>query len=85
MTNHSLPDHGAAPDPGLAALAPIGGKRRPVKVVEHPAFRHSMRRRAPTASAFVRVPVVSLNRPARALARTCRRGARTLTLSPEAL
>src|SRR4029078_11517486 len=38
MTNSLLSDRGAGLAPELLALSPIGGKRRPVKVVEHPAF-----------------------------------------------
>ena len=39
MTNPTLPDVGAGLTPELRALAPAGGRRRPVRVVEHPAFR----------------------------------------------
>ena len=46
MTNPTLPDHGVMLDPELLALVPVGGKRRPVKVVEHPAFRASRARAA---------------------------------------
>ena len=38
MTNSLLSDRGAGLAPELLALSPIGGTRRPVKVVEHPAF-----------------------------------------------
>ena len=39
MTNHTVPDHHTGLGPDLLALDPIGGKRRPAKVVEHPVFR----------------------------------------------
>ena len=38
MTNATLSDPGAGLDGELLALSTIGGLRRPVKVVEHPAF-----------------------------------------------
>ena len=63
MTNHNVPDHGAALGHELLALATVGGKRRPVKVVEHPAFRAARARAALDAPFTVlRLPVVSLNR-----------------------
>jgi hypothetical protein len=65
MTNHTLPDPGATLPPELLALAPVGGKRRPVKVVEHPAFRPYRARVAlDVRFTVIRVPVVSLNRDA---------------------
>jgi hypothetical protein len=39
MTNSIAPHRAAALPPELLALAPIGEKRRPVKLVEPPAFR----------------------------------------------
>jgi hypothetical protein len=64
MTNPTLPDHGAALAPEMLALAPVGGKRRPVKVVEHPAFRAARARAAFDAPfTVVRLPVVALNAP----------------------
>jgi hypothetical protein len=60
MTNHTLPDRGAALSRELLALAPVGGKRRPVKVVEHPAFRTAHEQlNAPFT--VLRLPVVALN------------------------
>jgi hypothetical protein len=62
MTNHTLPDYGATLAPELLALAPVGGKRRPVKVVEHPVFRAARARAAFDAPfTVVRLPVVRLN------------------------
>ena len=72
MTNHTLPDHGATLGPELLALAPVGGKRRPVKVVEHPAFRAARLRAALDAPFTVlRLPAVSLNVPAAVAACGC--------------
>jgi hypothetical protein len=73
MTNPTtLPDHAAALAPELLALAPVGGKRRAVKVVEHPAFR-AARLRAALDEPFtvLRLPVVSLNVPASVAACRC--------------
>jgi hypothetical protein len=63
MTNHTLPDRGATLSPELRALAPVGGKRRPVKVVEHPAFRAARAARAAFEAPYtvLRLPVVSLD------------------------
>ena len=62
MTNHTFPDQRAGLDPELLALAPLGGKRRPVKIVEHPAFRAARARAALDAPfTLLRLPVVSLN------------------------
>lgn len=64
MTNPiNLPDHGAALARELLALAPVGGRRRPVKVVELPAFR-AARARLDAPYIAARLPVVSLNRDA---------------------
>jgi hypothetical protein len=65
MTNPTLPDHDAALAPELLALAPVGGRRRPVRVVEHPALRNA-RLRAALDEPFtvLRLAVVSLNAPA---------------------
>jgi hypothetical protein len=62
MTYPTLPDHGATCSPELPALAPVGGMRRPVKVVQPPAFR-TARARPGAAFTVLRIPVVSLNRP----------------------
>ena len=43
MTNTTAPQ-GDTLDPMVLALAHVGGARRPVKIVEHPAFRHHPRR-----------------------------------------
>jgi hypothetical protein len=65
MTNSITTDPGAATDPTLGELAHIGGRRRPVKIVEHPAFRTSRVREALEAPFTVlRVPVAKLNAPA---------------------
>jgi hypothetical protein len=64
MTNPFLSDQGAGLEAELAALAPTGGKQRPVKVVEHPAFARSRRLLAQAeAQAFTvfTLPVVSLD------------------------
>lgn len=64
MTNLLLSDRGAGLDPELLALAPSGGTRRPVKVVEHPAFGPRRRLRAAARQAAfttVRLPVVTLD------------------------
>jgi len=63
MRNHSLPDQGATLPPEMLALAPVGGRRRPVKVVEHPAFR-AARAAFDAPLTVLRLPVVSLNVPA---------------------
>ena len=39
MTNPTFPDICSGLPPELRALAPVGGRRRPVGKVEHPAFR----------------------------------------------
>ena len=63
MTNHTFSEPHPLLDPALRALAPIGGRRRPVKVVEHPAFRAARARLALDAPFTVlRLPVVSLSR-----------------------
>ncbi len=65
MTNPTLPDRDAGLAPELLALARVGGKRRPVKVVEHPAFKAARLRAALDAPFTVLwLPVVSLNVPA---------------------
>jgi hypothetical protein len=64
MTNHTVPHPGAALDGELLALASIGATRRPVKVVEHPAFgpRRRLRAEAGASSLTVlRLPLVSLD------------------------
>lgn len=66
MTNQAAPGNGESIDASIQALASVGGSRRPVKVVEHPAFRrhpsHAGRQAALRAS-FIVLPVrvVSLN------------------------
>jgi hypothetical protein len=62
MTNPILLDQGAALPPGIAALAPTGGKR-PVKVVELPVFR-AARARLDAPFTVLRLPAVSLDRAA---------------------
>jgi len=65
MTNHNVPDHVAAVIHEPTSLAPLDRKRRPVKIVEHPAFRAARARAAFDAPFTVlRLPVVSLNRAA---------------------
>jgi hypothetical protein len=44
MTNPIAPQGGAAIDATILSLAHVGGTRRPVKIVEHPAFRNHPRR-----------------------------------------
>ncbi len=64
MTNLFLPDRSAGLEAELAALATIGGKRRPVKVVEHPAFAPRRRLRAEALLeplTVLRLPVVTLD------------------------
>jgi hypothetical protein len=64
MTNLLLPDRSAGLDAELLALASSGGKRRPVKVVEHPAFAPRRRLRADALLepfTVLRLPVVSLD------------------------
>ena len=64
MTNLFLSDRGAGLEAELAALAPTGGKRRPVKVVEHPAFAPRRRLLAEARTEVLTVltlPVVSLD------------------------
>jgi hypothetical protein len=83
MTNPlPLRDHGAGLSPELRALASVGGMRRPAKVVEHPAFR-PYRDRAAFGAPFtvLRVPVVSLNRGAVAMACVCRGTGSTLAMT----
>ena len=65
MTNPILPDHSAELPAELSALAPVGGRRRPVRVVEHPAFRVARLRNALDAPyTELRLPLVFLNAPA---------------------
>ena len=72
MTNPTVPDHGAALDPELLALAFVGGQRCPAKVVEHPAFRATRARLSAEAQFTVaRLPVVWLNAPGAASANAC--------------
>jgi hypothetical protein len=63
MTNSLLSDRGAGLAPELLALSPIGGTRRPVKVVEHPSFAPRRLRAEALHAAFtvVRLPVVTLD------------------------
>jgi hypothetical protein len=63
MTNSLLSDRGAGLVPELLALSPIGGQRRPVKVVEHPAFAARRLGAEALHAAFtvVRLPVVTLD------------------------
>jgi len=85
MTNHTLPDIGPALPAEVKALAPIGGKRRPLKLVEHPAFRPYRARLVGDALTVIRVPVVSLNGAPAAPAWMCGAPAPTLsTTSVEA-
>lgn len=45
-------------DPAILALAHVGGARRPVKIVEHPAFRNHPRRTDTLRSSTVpRIPM----------------------------
>jgi hypothetical protein len=85
MTNHTHVDPGAELSPQLLALAPVGGKRRPAKVVEHPAFRAARARREARVT-LVPISVVSLNGVAAAGA-CLRRGSRSTiaTTSMEAV
>ena len=56
MTNSILPDYGTALPPAPTAPS-VGGKRRPVKLVEHPAFRpYRGRAAARPPSAGLRIP-----------------------------
>jgi hypothetical protein len=62
MTNRTLPEHGPTLSPALLALAPVGGRQRPAKVVEHPAYRAARGRVGLDAPvAVLRLPIVSLN------------------------
>ena len=63
MTNLFRSDNGAGLDRELRALAPVGGSRRPVKVVEHPAFGPRRLHAEALHAAFtvVRLPVVTLD------------------------
>ena len=64
MTNLFLSDRGAGLAGELVAPTPNGGKHRPVKVVEHPAFAARRRVLAEArAEAFtvLMLPVVSLD------------------------
>ena len=57
MTNTTAPQ-GEATDPMILALAHVGGTRRPVKIVEHPAFRnHPRRTDALRTSTVPRIPM----------------------------
>ena len=69
MTTHTSP-LGGIPTIGtpVATLSLVGGRQRPVKIVEHPAFRGRPRHEHPHAGfppAFLALPVrvVSLNDP----------------------
>jgi hypothetical protein len=64
MTYPIPSDRGAGLEVELPALASIGGTRRPVKIVEHPAFAPRRRLRAEALASSVtvlRVPVVTLD------------------------
>ena len=78
MTNFFLPDRGAGLEAELVALARTGRTRRPVKVVEHPAFAARRRILAEAqADAFtvLTLPVVSLDpRPAPTIPDWCSMG-----------
>jgi len=78
MTNLFFPDRGAGLEAELVALAPSGGKQRPVKVVEHPAFAARRRLLAEARAEVFTVltlPVVSLDpRPAPRNADWCSMG-----------
>ena len=71
MTNPTLPDVGAGLPPELRALAPVGGKRRRAKVVEHPAFRAARARLAADRPLSVRAQIVAVHRHVPATAGAC--------------
>jgi hypothetical protein len=56
MTNPALVDLGASISPELLALAPLGGKRRPARVVQHPAFRSRPRVALEAPLKVIRIP-----------------------------
>ncbi len=60
MTNTTPSDRGAGLDPEILALPHVRGARRPVKVVQHPAFRGPAHRSAARVH-VVPLRVVSLN------------------------
>jgi hypothetical protein len=60
MTNTTALDPGAALDPGSRPFSSPAGTRRPVKVVQHPAFRGRSARDA-VVRPVVPLRVVSLN------------------------
>jgi hypothetical protein len=74
MTNPTtVPDLGAELSPELPVSAPVGGTRRPVKIVEHPAFRAARARRH---SPFTVLPVALVSLHGATVAAICpRRGA----------
>jgi len=76
MTNQTDPDPAATLPVEWLALATVRRKPRPVKVVQHPAFRARARLDAPFT--VVRVPVVALNGGAAPRASGCRTERQTL-------
>ena len=58
MTNPTAPQGGDTMDPAIRSQAHVGGTRRPVKIVEHPAFRnHPRRTDSLRASSVPRIPM----------------------------
>ena len=57
MANHTLPDHGAGLNPGIMALAPVGGRRRPVVSLTVPAAIATCGRATLTATIEVATPM----------------------------
>jgi hypothetical protein len=82
MTNHTPLDHGTALTPDFAALAPVGGTRRPVKIVDLPVFR-SARARLDAPFTVVCLPVVSLDRPDESSACLHRAAGLGLAITPQ--
>jgi hypothetical protein len=58
MTNPTAPQGGDAIDATIMSLAHVGGTRRPVKIVQHPAFRnHPQRTDTLRTSTVPRIPM----------------------------
>jgi hypothetical protein len=72
MTTSTLLDHSPDLNPEVLALARVGIKQRPVKIVEHPAFRAARARLGLDAPfTVVRLPVVHLQRAVATSSRAC--------------
>lgn len=83
MTNTTAPQ-GDALDPMILALAHVGGTRRPVKIVQHPAFRnHPQRTDTLRTTSVPRIPMSMRAMPA-GISTPVSLGARTVAVHCQA-